>query len=660
MAMIRYTDEPGSPAWHARRARCFNAGDASAMLGCHPSGYTRSQLLQDLHTGIEREFSDYVQIRVLTPGHRIEALWRPIAEAILGEDLQVLAGTLDLGLSRPLGASLDGITFMEDTLAECKSANESLRAALPNTGRDSHERNDARQLPKGYRVQLEQQQLVAGATRTLFSACQFNADGSVAEERHCWYASDPALRAEIIAGWKQFAIDLAAYTVPEVLDKAAIVGHRPDQLPALRSSVKGELVLESNIKEWEAAALEYIKSVRDHDLKTDEDFANADAAAKWCDASKTSLEGVRAQLMGATGDVNVAVGTLDRIMDELDKTRIAFNNAIKARKDARKVEIVDGGKLALAAHILALNKRLGKDYMPVLRPEFRDFAGAIKGRSSIAKMQDAVDALLASAKIEANRIADCIQTNLNWLREHAKDHSALFPDTGAIVLKAHDDLVALAQNRINEHKAAEEKRLEAERERIRQEEQAKAEKAARDRQEEEDLLVGSFEAAARRIEHDSVPYIQKAITAYESVAKDWESDPRPRVREAFLAGRTYLKDRMESAQARQAAEAAKPAQPPTPAPIAPPAVSSQAVAANSPNVVPIQRSTAEKPTLTLGEINARLGITMTSAFVRQLGIAGTPCERGVVRYRESELDLICEALKAHITTVQDQYQRQVA
>jgi hypothetical protein len=75
-------------------------------------------------------------------------------------------------------------------------------------------------------------------------------------------------------------------------------------------------------------------------------------------------------------------------------------------------------------------------------------------------------------------------------------------------------------------------------------------------QEAEDALIISFQRAATRIEFDSVPYIKKASLQYESTGGDWENDPRPRVAAAFLAGRAYLKDRLEAAEKRAAEDAA--------------------------------------------------------------------------------------------------------
>ena len=49
--------------------------------------------------------------------------------------------------------------------------------------------------------------MVCGGDRVLFVAA--TKDGS--DVRRCWYTSDAALRAEILAGWAQFDADLKTY-----------------------------------------------------------------------------------------------------------------------------------------------------------------------------------------------------------------------------------------------------------------------------------------------------------------------------------------------------------------------------------------------------------------------------------------------------------------
>lgn len=643
MAMIRYTDEPGTPAWHARRARCFNAGDASAMLGCHPSGYTRTQLLQDLHTGIEREFSDFVQERVIDPGHRVEALWRPaMAEPIIGEDLQVLAGTLDVGLSRPLGASLDGITFMEDTLGECKSANEALRAALPHTGRDSHERNDARQLPKGYRVQLEQQQLVTGASRTLFSACQFNADGSVAEERHCWYTSDPALRAEILAGWRQFDADLAAYVPTEVkeMPKAEVTL----ALPALFIHAKGEITT-SNMKEYGEALAKRLADVRAIALVTDQDFSNAKESAKLLRENILQARAAKAGMLAQTVTVGEAANMIDAWCEDMRLTALKLEQDVEREDRVKKAAMIAKAKGDYEQHIAALTKETGGPWIVLPVP---DWAGAIKNKRSYASMQDSLDTALANGKIAAAESARKIRAALAALDDEAKGHEHLFADRLSFISKPADDVRALVKGRIAEHRAAEERRAaelaERERERIRREEAERMEREAREAQER--LQREQAERRARgELEYAEALGAEKAGTALECRRTPHDTW---RCRHPGEEMSPHMYYRLAPAQAPATPA---PTQPPVAAPITPLAVSSQAA-----NVVPMgTRAPDTGARLKLGEINARLApIALTADGLAALGFQPVATEKAAKLYAAADLPRMCAALIALLSKVSGQ------
>jgi predicted phage-related endonuclease len=62
----------GTTEWKAHRASHFNASDAPAMMGSSPNK-GRHELVKELASGIERDFSSYVQERVLDKGHTFEA-----------------------------------------------------------------------------------------------------------------------------------------------------------------------------------------------------------------------------------------------------------------------------------------------------------------------------------------------------------------------------------------------------------------------------------------------------------------------------------------------------------------------------------------------------------------------------------------------------------
>ena len=106
----------GTPAWLAYRTSHFNASDAPAMLGCSPYK-TRAQLLREMHTGVPAEVDAGTQMR-FNNGHRAEALARPLAEEIVGEDLFPVVGS-----EGSLSASFDGLTLLEDTGFEHKALN---------------------------------------------------------------------------------------------------------------------------------------------------------------------------------------------------------------------------------------------------------------------------------------------------------------------------------------------------------------------------------------------------------------------------------------------------------------------------------------------------------------------------------------------------------
>lgn len=448
----------GTPDWHAHRATHFNASDAPAMLGCSPY-MTRAELMRRLHTGVAADVDPATQQR-FDDGHRFEALARPLAEEIIGEDLAPVVGT-----EGELSASFDGLTLMGDIAFEHKTLNDELRAVLsgdfdPDTVGDL--------LPKHYRVQMEQQLMVSGAQRVLFMASKWEGE-TLIEEHHCWYDPNPALRAEIIAGWKQFAADLAAYKPPEVV--APVTAAPVESLPAVSVRMDGALTVASNLPEFGKALRAFVERIPARPT-TDQEFADTDAA---CKALKKAEEALQQAEDGALASMT-SVEELRRVIGDLRTlartTRLEREKMVERRKLEIRTEEVQRGKDALAEHIAGLNATIGKPYMPASASAV-DFGLAIKGLRSLDSVRATIDQKLADAKIAANAIAGVIMVNMRYLRENAKDYASLFPDTATIVLKASDDLQALVTSRIAEHKAAEEKRLETERERIRAEEAAK-------------------------------------------------------------------------------------------------------------------------------------------------------------------------------------------
>ena len=73
----------------------------------------------------------------------------------------------------------------------------------------------------------------------------------------------------------------------------------------------------------------------------------------------------------------------------------------------------------------------------------------------------------------------------------------------------------------------------------------------------------------------------------------------------------------------------------------------------------VQRETA--PTLKIGDINTRLGISLTGEFIEStLGVAAAEKKGRAALYRERDFDRICDALIHHIAAVRSGAQRQAA
>lgn len=569
----------GSPEWHAHRAKHRNAGDAAAMLSCSPHE-SRNALLKRVYLDMQKDVSDFVRSKIFDPGHRFEALARPLAEEIADEDLYPVVGVLEGTL---LSASFDGVPMDESFPFEHKRLNDELRAAFQSIAEGELPRSA---LPKHHRLQMEHQMIVCDATRALFMASEWTEDGELIEEHHCWYDSDPELRQQVIDGWIQFEKDLAAYELPAAA-AAAPVGKTPETLPALRIEVTGA-VTASNLAEFKQTALTAIRSVN-RDLKTDQDFANADKAIKWCAEVESRLKAAKEHALSQTKDIDALFKTLDDIGAEARTVRLDLDKLATRRKTEVKEEAVARARKALDEHIAKLNAELAPFRIPTIAA---DFAGCIKGLKSVASMQDKLDGLLATTKIAAEVEARAIRANVATFKAEAGDYEFLFVDLAQIIGKAADDFKALVQGRIAQHKVAE------------------AERAERKRQADE---LAQQQAEARAAEQ---------------------------------------RRQAEEAQRLAAEASARAAAVPPAAPIVPPqpAVVSQSAPIVPPVAATVPPPRPDEPaTLKLGDINARLSpIQISAAGLAELGISPARTEGASKLFRESDFGRVLRAISKHV------------
>ena len=596
----------GTLEWKAHRRNYWNASDAPAMMGCSPHT-TRNQLMTRIKTGIEREVDAATQER-FDNGHRFEALARPLAEEIIGEDLYPMTGSRGRH-----SASFDGLTGDDATNFEHKTLNALLREWFDRYDVTDHENPNeptGNLLPLDYRVQIGHQMLVSESEQTMFMASEWdkNTDAFI-EMRYCWYKPDPELHAAVIAGWVQLEKDLETHQPSDHVEPAKAVGKAPETLPALFVRVKGE-VLDSNLADFKRVALGAIRSVN-LTLDTDEDFDSAKMAIKWCEDIESRAKATKEQVLGQTATIDQVFKTLDDVSAESAKVRVQLKNLIDARNKSIRIEQVQIGTNGLAAHIIGVNQTLDQ---PFITGVTSDFPGAIKGLSKISSIKNAIDTELAKRKIEVNALADRIRMNCRVIAESGQP--ALFADIRQLVAKDTEDLKAIVQNRVVQHRGAEAAKEEATRQRIRAEEVARLEREAKSNMRE----VSPKELGVMPTEPDL-----DASPAQAFDTGGWVSVLLPQ--KPFVATSTNY---FQPYDGRFSVVVdPKPYQP------------------------------GDK-TMRLGQIQTKLGLLVTEAFLESLGIKAAHKERNSVLYREADFSHICMALMKHVNDVMLAHDQEVA
>lgn len=559
----------GSPEWLQLRATAFTASEAPAMMGCSPY-QTRTELLQQKHTGLAQEVNSATQ-RLFDQGHATEAQFRPLAEREIGEDLYPCTGSIELD-GMLLLASFDGLTMDYSVGYEHKLLSEANVRAIHETGEP----------PIYHCWQMEHQMLVSGAQKILFATSNGTPDGA----EICMYQSKPERRAALIAGWKQFAADLAAYA-PAPAAAPAPTGKAPETLPALRIEVTG-MVTASNLAEFKETALTAIRSVN-RTLETDQDFADAEQSVKWCEEVESRLKAAKEHALSQTTSIDQLFKAIDDISAEARKVRLELDKLVKARKDELRGQIVSDAQRKLTQHIAALHQRIGL-HSGLVMPA--DFAGVIKGKRSLASIQDAVDTELARAKIAANELADRMEANVKSLKGEAHDWGFLFPDLANVAGKSSEDFANLLAARIQAHQQAEDARRARE---------ARAEEERRQR----DAQQAAAKAAADVV-HKAAQAGQKQIAAAVSDA----STVGVGVANVSGAGVT----RVDPAEVIDSGARMR-----------------------------------------LGEINARLApISLTADGLASLGFEPVAIDKTAKLYRESDFRAICLAISNHMLELADE------
>lgn len=437
---IQHDLSQGSDEWHSFRLEHFGSSEAATMLGISKL-CKRNELLSAKATGDVKEYSSFVQERIFDHGHDVETMARRIISERIGEILSPEVWSFGL-----LSASIDGVTLDGETAFEHKQINQSLFESVKR-----------QELPDEYMPQCQQIMMVRGCKKAIFVCSDGTEENMVSMEVY----PDPDWQKRIALGWRQFKVDLAAYTPP--VANVEYIGKPPEQLPALHIEMTG-MVTASNLVVFKGQTLAVFAGIKKN-LVTAEDFANARATVKWCDGIEEKLEQAKQKALNQTASIADLFSAIDAMIDESKRTRLNLNRQVEAQETNRKNEILANGKKQVREYIAGINQAFGKDFMPVIPDKFLE---VVKNKRTLDTRQSATDDEVARIKIEADQISAKIRANLKTLQEMTADYKTLFLDAATLIHKNNDDLIALIRLRISDHEAElaakkERDRIEAER-----------------------------------------------------------------------------------------------------------------------------------------------------------------------------------------------------
>lgn len=240
-------------------------------------------------------------------------------------------------------------------------------------------------------------------------------------------------------------------------------------LPELSIKLVGK-VASSNLVEYKKTALEFIESINT-DLKTDDDFIEADKAIKFCANAEKALKKAKEQALSETSDIALLFETVDELIASLSGKRLPLTKLAKTRKDAIKDTAIDNANKALTSHL----NDLATDIKPILLPWIESgFIASVKGLKTVKSIKAAINKRLSECKAKADGYKKHISFNLVSLSELASEHRFLFNDLQQIIMNDHNHFSLIVRTRVSEYVVEEKRKAD---EKLKIEEDAKTETA---------------------------------------------------------------------------------------------------------------------------------------------------------------------------------------
>jgi hypothetical protein len=284
--------------------------------------------------------------------------------------------------------------------------------------------------------------IIGGATKAIVSCARQDGSDCVTTEVS---RSDTCVREmmdKIIHGWQIFEKDLAmisaAWRAAPGRTVPAIVA--PEQMPSIVLEIDGR-VLKDNLTAFESAVMSRVRAIST-DLRTDEDFAEAESVVKILARAEKDIEESKYRAISQAEAIHAVFATLDNMRGEIRAKLLELKRTIKSRKDAIRNEIIEEAMATIENGRVPTAAR-------------NRIAESMKGRKTYTTLRDAALGEAAKIRIELAQDVARVEQNIAWLRaERPGVPASILPDLEQLAGKDSESFRAIVDQRVADHEAA--------------------------------------------------------------------------------------------------------------------------------------------------------------------------------------------------------------
>lgn len=213
----------------------------------------------------------------------------------------------------------------------------------------------------------------------------------------------------------------------------------------LKIALTGKITT-TNFDEWKTDLLAQIASAK-RDLKSDDDFANAENAVKTIKAGELALKNAKISALEQAAEIQKLFAGIDEVTEDARQARLSLERQIKARKIEIRDEIIDAG-MADIDTFLAEQPEIFQTHNEHQFANTDTLESMAKGKRTTKSLQTAITKAVMSVKKAITDKVGAFNDNENTLAKIDTSLQSLFQDRSTLLNMPADDLVATIEKRI--------------------------------------------------------------------------------------------------------------------------------------------------------------------------------------------------------------------